>query len=475
MNTTRIGICFGFFAAISASISFYFYKHPTQNLSIFPLDHYDQNISHWISPTNPNYDQPLISKAAQQAHFNDFYEHDFGGESPWDAKNMAEILKQKDFSAEVMKKLNQFDNQNKTPSEIQYGENFQASSEEWIQKIRNNIDLSQLNGLHYQANHRGITVQNLNARLLPTADPRFLSYRIAGEGYPFDNLQNSALWVGTPVYILAETKDHAWLLVQTPEYVSWVPSEGVRHVSAVFVEAWQHAAKKNLAAITRPQTGVFGSTGQFLTETYTGSVFPAKKIQQKTELLFPAATSGSNAKIQTVSVNQDDVVLMPWALTRHHMADVMQALIGRPYGWGGLYFYNDCSAELKSLFTPFGIWLPRASDEQAESGATVWDLSSASAKDRIQDLMQYGHPFLTIVYIGGHVVLYLGNYPNPRSAKHEPIAMTYQNVWGLKPASMDKRAIIGGSVLFPLLLKYPEDESLNSLASTHYFIISNLD
>ena len=32
--------------------------------------------------------------------------------------------------------------------------------------------------------------------------------------------------------------------------------------------------------------------------------------------------------------------------------------MGCPYGWGGMYFYNNCSAELKSLFTPFGFGYP---------------------------------------------------------------------------------------------------------------------
>ena len=142
--------------------------------------------------------------------------------------------------------------------------------------------------------------------------------------------------------------------------------------------------------------------------------------------------------------------------------EYIQNLISRPYGWGGMYFYNDCSAELKSLLTPFGIWLPRHSSYQVTVGKMV-DMSAASPEKRLAYLMEKGQGFLTIIYIGGHVMLYIGD------------GMTYQNIWGLSPKPATRRAVIGKSVLLPLLLQYPEDTTLISLANKKFFQVSFLN
>ncbi|KJV92634.1 nlpC/P60 family protein [Rickettsia bellii str. RML Mogi] len=127
---------------------------------------------------------------------------------------------------------------------------------------------------------------------------------------------------------------------------------------------------------------------------------------------------------------------MPLDFTRHNMANLMSSLIGRPYGWGNMYFYNDCSAELKNLFTPFGIWLPRNSGAQAEfikENFYTVDMSAATSLERLSYLMKNGKPFLTIIHIEGHVFLYIGNYPNVHNKESTLMAMTYQNIWGLRP------------------------------------------
>jgi hypothetical protein len=67
-------------------------------------------------------------------------------------------------------------------------------------------------------------------------------------------------------------------------------------------------------------------------------------------------------------------------------------------------------------------------------------------------------------------MLYLGN--TERDGKTVPLV--YQDVWGLRPADNSSRAVIGGSVILPLLLAYPEDPSLESLAGTPVFQVSIL-
>lgn len=447
-------------------------------ISLFPIEQYDQTIDHWIKPSDPNFDKPLLNADIQQKRMDIFYDHYIGVSSPWNANYIDLILHRNQASSLKTIELaliNDFSNKNKPSDKIGYGENFRPHTDQWIKNIANNLNIDQFTHLRYQKNNRGMAVTNLAVRVLPTNDVHFYSYQIAGQGYPFDNLQMSSLWAGTPIYIVGSTQDRAWYLIISPALIGWVKSDGIAKVSDTFINTWTAAAKNKLAAITRTQTSLLDGEKRFLLTAYVGSVFPVdtatSPVGTEIKLLIPVADSHRNAIIKKALISKKEAFIMPLTLTPHHFANIMNTLIGRPYGWGGIYFYNDCSAELKSLFTPFGIWLPRDSSAQLTMGRTV-DMSLASPARRLSYLMKKGKPFLTIVYIDGHVFLYIGNDSVPQT--HALAAMTYQNKWGLKPNPPVKRVIIGQAVLFPLLLEYPENPRLTSLVAQKYFKVSYL-
>jgi hypothetical protein len=109
--------------------------------------------------------------------------------------------------------------------------------------------------------------------------------------------------------------------------------------------------------------------------------------------------------------------------------------------------------------------LPRNSQFQWQAATTVINLDDQSSVAREQYLLQHGKKFLSLIQIPGHIMLYLGNHNNPYSAKHEQIAMSYQNIWGLRNSQNSYRAIIGGAVVLPLLQTYAENSELLSLYS----------
>lgn len=445
-------------------------------ISLFPLEHYDQTISAWINKNDLDFDAPLLTMDMQQKRLAILQDHYFGQVSPWSADYISALLQSSapnDLKTTEQEILHYFSNEGKSANQIGYGENFRPYDNQWINKLEANMNLQQLDGLIYQSQQRGIAIENLHARALPTEDVHFYSYKLAGEGYPFDNLQMSALWVGTPVYIIGETKDHAWSLVVTPDYIAWVKSNGIARTDSAFVKTWAQTAKNHLAAITRTETSLTDKNGNFLYLTFVGSLFPAYSSNNDLQLLVPDKDRNHHAIIKMATVNSNDAVLLPLSATPHHFADIMSTLIGRTYGWGSMYLYNDCSAELKSILTPFGIWLPRHSSDQVTVGKMV-DMSAGTAEERLAYLMQHGLRFITLIYIGGHVVMYIGNYTNSY-ANSSLMAMTYQNIWGLSPSPADRRAVIGKSVLFPMLLQYPEDPSLVSLAGKKYFQVSFLN
>ncbi len=495
---------------------------PVDTVSLFPIAGYDQNVDHWLEPDSPGYDQPFLSPADQQAHFQVLYARYFGtgtaASSPWNASFVTmRVYRQQgaDIAALQQRRIDKFDNTGKPGASIGYGENFRPHDKAWIDAIAQNMNVGQFTQTPvYRPERRAITTGNLMVRELPTTDPSFYDHRLAGEGYPFDNLQISAARPGTPLYVLGGSVDDAWLYVQTPDVQGWVRSDGVGMTDDRFVDTWRAATGKSLGAVIVASAPVRDSRGVFRFDAPAGTLLPlvpadaarpasGKRVASGTDnasrksdpsdpgntgntgeasdktgtsttpvtrrVLVPARNADGEALIRTATLGDAQIAPTPLAATPRHLATLMKTLIGRPYGWGNSGLYNDCSSELQSIFAAFGVWLPRHSSTQMSAGRLI-DLSSSTPAQRLDYLAQHGEPLRTLIYIGGHVMLYIGNTTRNGSA----VPVVYQDVWGLRPADNSRRAVIGGSVILPLFEHIPEDATLQSLAATPTFQISIL-
>ncbi|WEY41659.1 SH3 domain-containing C40 family peptidase [Paraburkholderia sp. SUR17] len=473
-------------------------------VGLFPMDAYDQNVDHWIDPHDAAYDRPFLSAAQQRAHEEALYARYFGtgsgassgassgnstgggaanatAPSPWNPAYIEQVVYRDGgdaIAALQRRRLSWFDNRERTGRHIGYGQNFRPHTGAWIDAIAKNMNVAQFEGApHYAGSQRAIATGNLLVRELPTMDPSFYDWHIAGEGYPFDNLQISAVRPGTPLYVLGSSADGAWRYVQTPDLQGWVQSDHVGTVDDAFVLAWRAAAGKMWGAVIAASAPVSDSQGTFRFNAPAGSLLPLQAAASSSaagsasastwNVLVPARDIDGRAVIRTATLDASQIAPMPLAATPRNLAMLLKNLIGRPYGWGNTGFYNDCSSELQSIFAAFGVWLPRHSSTQMSAGRMT-DLSDASPTERLDYLAHHGVPMRTLIYIGGHVMLYLGN--TTRDGKVVPVV--YQDVWGLRPADNSRRAVIGGSVILPLLARIPEDPSLESLAGTPTFQIS---
>lgn len=454
-------------------------------ISLFPIENYDQNITHWIKPSDPDYDKPLLTREQQQKRLHEFYNHVFAtghkSLSPW-SEHFINLVMQTQLPPNDLKNFQKdilfaFDNSNiKDPNHIRLGENFRPLTSAWIQAIADNMNINQFNPpFKYKAANRAIILNNVYARALPSDDPAYYNYKIAGQGYPFDYLQESAIWVGTPVYILGVSRDGGWTLVLTPSYVGWITSTAVARVDESFVKKWQHAAKENLGAIIHTKTSVIDTKGHFRFYAYMGAIFPMVSSRASTStIMIPLADKQHKAYIGFAKLNSSEITTMPLRATPHNISILMQDLLGKFHGWGNVHFYNDCSSTMVALYTPLGIWLPRHSARQVYAGKLV-DMTNANVDQRLNYLLKNGKKMMTIIYIGKHILMYMGKYVNPRSSTHELMAMTFQTKWGLKTPADDSRIIIGKTVVFPLLKQYPENPNIVSLANEEYFRVSYLD
>ncbi|WP_232220569.1 SH3 domain-containing protein, partial [Legionella tunisiensis] len=138
-------------------------------------------------------------------------------------------------------------------------------------------------------------------------------FSLPGQGFPFDNLQESVIWAGTPLYVFTVSQDKAWSLVLTPDaYFAWVKSSDIAYASSGFIGQWQAAAKKGLVAITETGATVLDKQQHFQFTGYIGAVFPlAQRNEETTSILIPVKNAHQQAVVTMGSVSKNAASVMP--------------------------------------------------------------------------------------------------------------------------------------------------------------------
>ena len=320
-----------------------------------------------------------------------------------------------------------------------YGENSRKHSPEWFEALARNADLAAFPNAGFKA----ITVYPSDLRLQPTHKPHFSSLRADGSGYPFDNFQNSSIPANTPIYVAHVARDQAWVLVESHYGAGWLPVRDVVVVEENLTALWQGAEQ---VAVTRDEVPVYDEDGRFLFKTAVGSQFPrVNEADGKYRILVVQADEQRRAHLRHAFLPAEAAALQPLRLTPGALAETANRLMNQPYGWGGLYQNRDCSSMLKDLFVPFGLWLPRHSSHQALTAGAFRDLSALAPQNRERMILQQGVPFLTLIWVRGHIMLYLGS--------HEGRVLVFHNLWGIKTRDFrgeEGRKVVGHAAITTL-------------------------
>lgn len=309
---------------------------------------------------------------------------------------------------------------------------------------------------------RAITTRTTHLRRLPTDAPFFNDPARAGQGFPFDLLQNSILWLGTPTVVVHVSRDGLWAFVETYFVSGWAKTEDIAAVDRDFIDAWMArpliAVLRDDVALTAAAKGEDAVTGRERAHAAAvGVLLPAapdpwafSPESPREAVYVPVREAGGAASLGMARAPDATTARMPVPLTPANVARVGNAMMGRPYGWGGMYGQRDCSAAMRDLFAPFGIWLPRNSRPQGLTGVRI-DLAGMSPGAKERAVMEKGVPFFSLVSMPGHIGLYLGSYPDPQgSGKDVPVM--FHAIWGLRVVReecgvlREGRAVIGKAV-----------------------------
>lgn len=286
---------------------------------------------------------------------------------------------------------------------------------------------------------KAITVKNTSQRGMPTNEPRFLDPSQPGEGYPFDYLQHTSLPPATPILVIHASRDGSWLYTESALTHGWMPATDVAYVDE---NVMREFSSPRLAAVVRDNVQV-AEIGQGVD---IGAIFPLAGPVDSGGMTVSVPVRGASglAELRRVRLPAGTAVAMPMVMTPRNVAAVGNQMMRQPYGWGGLDDRRDCSALTHDLYVPFGVYLPRNSASQAAYGGSV-PLGDMPGEQKEATIISQGIPFATLVWMQGHIMVYVGQY------KGRPVI--FHNMWGFHTFSesgRDGRLVIGRAVVTTL-------------------------
>lgn len=305
---------------------------------------------------------------------------------------------------------------NKYAKDLGYGRNGRKHAQTWIKKLTANAQLESYPREGFPA----ITLQNADLRVLPTADTHLSNPQNCL--LPFDNLQNSGVAGGTPIFVSHITGDKKWVLAETHYAMGWISARYIAPVGPNFVKEWESGS---YAAIIKDKTPVMSDGGKLLFKAPLGSFFPkVGETGRAIQILVATADKEGKAAMKKVSLGREAVAEKPLKLTADNLARAANEMMNGPYGWGGLDGKRDCSSTLMDLFAPFGIWLPRNSGHQAKMTGAFIDFKNLSPEEKEKSIMQRGIPYFSLLWMRGHIMLYIGN--------QDGHALAFHNFWSVR-------------------------------------------
>lgn len=340
----------------------------------------------------------------------------------------------------------------KTPG---FGEHLQPNSKDYTQSILDSMQLD----IYPSRSVKAIITTTAAVRAVPTNKPMFNK----ADGYPFDRWQNSLIFAGTPVLITHESKDKAWLHIQSGFVYGWVEAAHIAALSkeqVKSIESTSHYVTPIIDEISLKDT-----QGRFIMQARIGQIFALSPKQDNANnyaLIIYARLPNGSAKQEIIYAPKAAFKPFPLALDNKAIAQSINAMLGQRYGWGGYLANRDCSAFVRDIFGQFGIHLPRNSKAQVFYGNNSISLSALNRAQKEAYIITHATPYQTILWQNGHIMLYLGSQ-NGR-------AIIAHSVWSVVSGKRYEN-LLGGVVITSLHV----GEEHNSIFGSSQLLIDKIE
>ena len=339
-----------------------------------------------------------------------------------------------------------------------YGENLQPLKSGFFTQMREEFNLQEYASL----NKKALTLSYSNIRAFPTDRPLLLDPTKAGEGFPFDYLQNSTIQANKPIFVSHFSKNREWAFIFSSFTFGWIKSNELVFLDTAQTDVWQNAQQ---IFLTKENIPLYTEDGKFLFNSKIGTMLALINEAEADYTVLTVSSSSlekplfTKSKISKLIANKNSLVF-----NADNLENIINEVSKSNYGWGGMYAQRDCSSMLRDMFAPFGIWLPRNSYMQSRVGEVI-SLEGLNDYQKRSLIKSKAIPFKTLLYKKGHIMLYVGTYKNKITVFHD--------TWGIKTIkdTVEGRIVVGKPVFSSLKLgayqeSYDKDsEMLRNLKS----------
>lgn len=333
-----------------------------------------------------------------------------------------------------------------------YGENLQVLPQEFFDEVLLNSNFTE----YATQNKPALSLGLLDIRAFPTERPVLRDPSKAGEGFPFDYMQNSTVAPNKPLFVSHYSKDKEWVFVESSFAFGWVKAKDIAYIPKKYTKLWQNAQQ---VFLTSEGASIYSKSGDFLFKSRVGMLLALiSEDEQSYTVLTVSSDENAQAIYNHSKIFKKDGHKGKLSFDTKNINAIIQELMKTNYGWGGMYGQRDCSSTLRDFYMPFGLWLPRNSSMQSKQGSSI-SLEGLDDTQKIETIKKYAIPFETLLYKQGHIVLYVGTFDDE--------VVVFQNVWGVqtKIDGADGRHIVGKTVFSSLelgknLKDYDADGSL---------------
>lgn len=340
-----------------------------------------------------------------------------------------------------------------------YGSNLKPIPKEWFLKMGEQSDFKSFGSISKPA----IALRWMSVRVFPTQKPLYKNPTKPGNGYPFDMLQNNSVSFNEPLFLSHYSLDGSWAYVFSNNASGWVEASGISMITPEQSNLFQNKEK---VFITEDGVALRDNQNKFVAYSRIGMVLPLSHENNTT--VSALYIDGSGNTRETLIPKQSAHVGIQ-LINKNDLVKIGNQLLKNTYGWGEMYEERDCSSMIRDYMTPFGIWLPRNSAQQAKKGEII-SFKDMNNTQKLMTIKEKGLPFETIIYKKGHVLLYVGTVDDTVLVMH--------NIWGIR--TKDKmgikgRVIVGRAVVSTLELGSEvenfdsENMLLNTIISMNIF------
>jgi len=306
----------------------------------------------------------------------------------------------------------------KTLSDIQAKNYYTAAGvsddEDFMDDVKRNMNLSGV--VIGVAPRYGLVVHYASQRFLPTREGLYEEK----DDYDFDQLQNSALDVGTPVAVVHTSADGLWYYVMTSISDGWVEA---RNIALGDINQVKEFSEDNdFAVVIKPKADIF--MNEAMTDYYDyvrmGMNLPLTGVDAgRVTVNVPVMDADGTLAIKEAYMNAEDVNTGFLPFTARNIYKQALMMLNQPYGWGDMYGEQDCSRFLQMVFATVGISLPRDSKDQAQVSNIAVDFDEKSDDATKIAAIVKAPAANTLLAMKGHIMLYLGTINGKPYAIHD--------------------------------------------------------